>query len=407
MRIIFILLLLLTAIELPCPGFALTVEEAEKMLLENNMEIRMRRKDLTQAEAEVVGSRLLPNPEARYVYESVSSGQNDKEVTYTVIQPVDFAGKRAKRIETAEKRKEAQTLFFEYGAVGMVSQMKQLYYRNLLIMENMKALEGIIEMAEESERRTSARVKAGDASEGELLRLSSEKRKFTRALAGFRTDLKGERKKLALMLNLPDSEFVLHGAFEYRPPPPELREAAEKAIDRRADIKGQSTLVNAADASLSLSRREAFPLIGVEAGYKRWAGGFDGFVFGLAVPLPVFDRNQGKIAFATAERDKQKLNYEFLKKQAASEIAILQERMSYLQTRLGEVRGQLDSTREITKIARIAYEEGEMGLIDLLDTVRSEKELLMEYNNTLYEYWATLFETERAVGIKLTREGER
>lgn len=31
----------------------------------------------------------------------------------------------------------------------------------------------------------------------------------------------------------------------------------------------------------------------------------------------------------------------------------------------------------------------------------------MEYNNTLYEYWATLFETERAVGIKLTREGER
>ncbi len=405
MRSAYIALLLLMTLQPVQAGSILSVEDAEKTLLANNIEIQMRRKDLMQSEAEVVGSKLLPNPEVKYLYESMGSGQNDKEITYSVVQPVDFAGKRSKRIETAEKRRDAQTLFFEYGVINTLTQMKQLYYRNLLIMENIKAITGIIEMAEESERKTAARVKAGDASEAELMKLSSEKRKFVRLRDALTTDLRGEMKKLALMLNLPEGDLALENNFEYRHHSLILDKDAEKAIADRADIKGQSTLVSAADVSIALSKREAIPSIGVEAGYKRWAGGFDGFIFGLAIPLPIFDRNQGRIAIASAERDKQRLNYELLKKHAASEISILQEKISYLQARIREVKGQLDVTKEITKIAHIAYEEGEASLIDLLDAVRSEKELVMEYNNTVYEYWINLFEAERATGTRLVKGG--
>jgi cobalt-zinc-cadmium efflux system outer membrane protein len=237
------------------------------------------------------------------------------------------------------------------------------------------------------------------------MKLTSEKQKFLLVLEGLKTDLKVERKKLALMLSLQDMDFDLEEKFQYTPLPPDTKEIAEKALNTRTDIKAQAMLVDAMSASLSLSRREAMPSVALEAGYKRWAGGLDGFVFGLTVPLPLFDRNQGKIAAAQAEKEKQSLTYELMKRHASSEIDILMERISYLQTRISGTSVQLEKTKELTKISGIAYEEGEASLIEVLDAVRSEKESSIEYNNALYEYWASVFEMERATSTRIFNRG--
>jgi cobalt-zinc-cadmium efflux system outer membrane protein len=380
------------------------MEDAEKLLLENNIELKVKKTELKKSDAEVAGARLLPNPEARYFLATEGGGSNDRESTYSFIQPVDITGKRNKRIDMAEKRRDSGRLFFDHETLVALSQMKQLYFRLLTLKENRKAMEEIIGMAEEVERKTASRVEAGDASEAELMKLGAEKKRFLRGLENLRTDMRVERKKLAYLLSLPDTDFELEDKLQY-PIPSNVRELAEKALDRRTDIKAQAFAVDAAAASLALAKREVLPNVGIEAGYRRWVGGHDGFVFGLVIPLPIFDRNQGKIAAAYAETEKQRLSYELLKRYAAKEIGLLQDKIAYYQVRVSDMAGQIETTKELTMISRTAYEEGAASLIELLDAVRAEKDLIMEYNNTRYEYWATVFELERATNSRLNAAG--
>lgn len=397
--------LVLLSLQPAFAGYVLSMEEAEKLLTENSIELMAKKEELKKSEAEVTGARLLPNPEGKYSYVSVGSGQNDKEVTYSVVQPLDFAGKRGKRIETAENRRDAGKLMFDQEALVMRAQMKQLFYRILLLNENGKSIAEIAEMSREVESKTASRVESGDASEAELMKISAERKKIERLLDNLRIETGVERKRLALMLNLPDADFTLRSSFRYGPPARNVKDAAEGALDKRADVRAQAKVMDAAASALSLAKREAIPSVGVEAGYRRWAGGFDGIVFGLAIPFPLFDRGQGKIAAAYAEKEKQRLNYEFLKKYAANEVGVLLGRLTHYQARIAEMTGQVESAREMTKISRIAYEEGEANLIELLDAVRSERDLVMEYNGAVYEYWASAFELERATSSTLVTTG--
>lgn len=399
------MLLLLMPLQSAFAGYLLSMGDAERLLVENSIELRAKKQDLKKSDAEVTGARLLPNPDIKYYLATEGSGPNNKESTYSVVQPIDLAGKRGKRIETAEKKRDAGKLFFDYETLIMVSQMKQLYYRILLLKENERAITGIIEISAEVEHKTASKVEAGDASEVELMKIRSEKKKFARLIDNLRVDIGVERKKLALMLNLPDLEFVLHDEFQHQPLSLNVKEIAERALEVRTDIRAQATAAEAASSSLALAKREAIPSIGIEAGYRRWVGGFDGFVFGLAIPLPIFDRGQGRIAAAYAENEKQRLNFEILKRYAANEIGVLQDRITYYQARIADMEGQLRTAQEVTKISRISYEEGEASLIELLDSVRSEKDLVMEYNSAVYEYWASVFELERATNSRLVNAG--
>jgi cobalt-zinc-cadmium efflux system outer membrane protein len=386
-------------------GFSLTLQEAEILFLSNNIGVKARKADLKKSEAEVIDARLLPNPDLRYYSEAITPRASGADQLFSVSQPLDIAGKRVKRIEVAQKRKDAQSLAVDYDVGVLLLQMKQSYYRILLLKEQAKVLENMVEMSKQVEDKIAERVAAGDAAEVERMKLAAEKSKFLRALEGLRAESKVEKKRLALMLVLEEADFDTEGTIEYKELPAIAAVSAEVAVDWRPDVRAQTTLVEAASALVALSRREAFPQASVEGGYKWWAEGLGGPVFGVSVSLPLFSRNQGKIAAARAETERQRFNYELTRKNAVKEIEIQKGRISFLQGRIADITQQLEATREITNIARIAYEEGEAGLIEMLDAVRAERELAMERNNTSYEYWAAVFELERATNTRLSGDG--
>lgn len=132
MRMLIAGLFLLVLIQPASAGTLLTMEDAERLFLENSLELKAKTAELRKSDADVVGARLLPNPEARYFNATEGSGPRNHEVTYSVVQPIDITGRRGKRIETAERRREAQRFSFDYDKLAMLSFMKQSYYRILL-----------------------------------------------------------------------------------------------------------------------------------------------------------------------------------------------------------------------------------------------------------------------------------
>jgi cobalt-zinc-cadmium efflux system outer membrane protein len=163
--------------------------------------------------------------------------------------------------------------------------------------------------------------------------------------------------------------------------------------------------VAASGSLLAAARKKWIPPIDLEAGYKRRTGGFEGLVIGISIPIPLFDRNQAGISRALAELEQSKVSQEALKKMARQEVQLLFEQITSQQIRIEDLTRQRETTRELTKIAGLAYEEGEASLLELLEAVRTEKEFVLEYNQAVYEYGSSFLELEKVSGRRLITTG--
>jgi len=379
----------------------LSMEEAEKLCIERNIAIKAKKADIAMIDAEIISAKLIQNPSLRYSLDSLKNGEKEREETYSVSQNIDITGKRSIRIDVLKKSKEASLYFLEHEVAGIIFHLKQTYYKILFLKENEKLLTVLLAMFEEVKNKTEERFKAGDVSEADLMKISLEQKSIGRNLEALRIELRTEKKKLGMLLDIGMNDLEPIGEFVYKPLILDMNIAPESVFSLRYDVRGQSILVDAATASLSFARRNSFPSFDIEAGYKKRTGGFEGFVFGVTIPLPIFDRNQGGIERAKREIEHERATLELVKKNAIYEVAILQEKIVSLTKIISDSSQQLNTTRQLTKIARIAYEEGETGLLEILDAVRSEKALAMEYNSNLYDYWSAVFELEKAVGKRL------
>ncbi len=99
------------------------------------------------------------------------------------------------------------------------------------------------------------------------------------------------------------------------------------------------------------------------------------FVFGISVPLNLFDHNQGAVAKATAQIDQADLALQASMSEARAEVehaaTVLQKRRETLQVIEGSVMEQIPTLR---RMAEDAYREGSADILELLDANRSLKD---------------------------------
>jgi cobalt-zinc-cadmium efflux system outer membrane protein len=94
-----------------------------------------------------------------------------------------------------------------------------------------------------------------------------------------------------------------------------------------------------------------------------------GGVFGVSVALPLFDAGGREAARWEAERAHVVAERESIEYRVRSEIAGASEVLAVRQAALShEQQGAAD---ELVQIAEVAYREGEVGILELLDAVRT------------------------------------
>lgn len=406
MRIVLIALLLSLPSAAYAAGAGLTIEEAERLFYQNNPDVRAAEISLQKADAEVFEAGAWPNPVARYSRESLGDGQKTVEETYSVSQQVDLLGRRGKRAEAAEKRRSARGYFVNQETSDRLAEMKRIYYRVLLLQEHEKASNELLAFFADTEAKMRARVQAGDIAESDLMKLAIERGKTERRYEESRIELTAEKAHLGLALGISGDVISLHGGFPYTPVAMTADEAEKLAFENRPELKGLTQLVASSTSALSAEKRGILPDFEVEAGYKKNSEGFTGAVFGVSIPLPLFDRNRGGTVRARAEFHAAALALEREKKRIAADVSSQVRKILLLQTHIAALEAQSASARDLAGIAGLAYEAGETVLLDLLDTLRSAQELRAEYYAALYEHAATVAEYEALTGVKLLNGGE-
>ena len=143
---------------------------------------------------------------------------------------------------------------------------------------------------------------------------------------------------------------------------------------------------------------QARPAFTVGGGYNRNFG-TNGVSFGVSVPLPMFNRNQGAIARAEAEQRQAALERAATQaevardvQQAANALEVSRARVAYIE------REFLDNAEQSVAIARNSYQLGASTLIDLLDAQRTWRETRRTYNRALYDLRISQFQLDAAIG---------
>jgi cobalt-zinc-cadmium efflux system outer membrane protein len=122
-------------------------------------------------------------------------------------------------------------------------------------------------------------------------------------------------------------------------------------------------------------------------------------VFGVTVPLPLFDTGGREAARWEAERSRVDAERISIEQRIRSEITSASEVLTLRQTALSQE--QQGTAEELVQIAVVAYREGEVGILDLLDAARTASRATIRSIDLRLDARLAQIALERAVGETL------
>jgi cobalt-zinc-cadmium efflux system outer membrane protein len=257
-----------------------------------------------------------------------------------------------------------------------------------------------------------ARLQQGEISGAELRRLQVERLRFVEDVFAADLAVKNARSALLALLNAPtlDQPLELTDGLKATPAEatgtlaagpvdaPGAPRLLAQALGLRPDVLAARNDQVQAETSTRLQRALRTPNITVGGGYQNNFGS-DGVAFGVTVPLPFFNRNEGGIARADAERRAADA------RAAATATAVrleVQRALNAVETNTARVeyieREYLTNAQESRDIVLESYRLGVANLIDFLDAQRAFRDTQRTYNRALFDQRVSLFELAAAVG---------
>jgi cobalt-zinc-cadmium efflux system outer membrane protein len=398
----------------------LTLQEALQLTRDRNPTLAAAVNDVEIAEADRLQATRRLNP-------AVSSGSegyplfsgprpsfiDGQELIVRVDQEFETAGRRRLRSESATAAIEVARSLLGDQRRRLELSVQRAYLQTVLAKADREVARAALDDIDRMLGITKARLDQGEISGGEYRRLQVERLRFVDDQ--FATDLALRNTKAALLaiMGFADlrREFDVSGALTEVPalmagvttgtPSQALDRVAleRQALAARPDLIAARDEEQRADSETQLQRALRTPNITIGGGYKRTLTS-NGVVFGVTVPVPLFNRNPGGIARAEAERRRAanrsaaaETTVRLDVQQAVNAIEVNQARVRYIE------QDTLTAAREARDAIMAAYQVGEAGLIDYLDAQRSFRETLRIYNRALYERRISDFEVAAAIGI--------
>ena len=100
---------------------------------------------------------------------------------------------------------------------------------------------------------------------------------------------------------------------------------------------------------------------------------------GLSIPIPLFNRNDGAVQLADAERDRARAELALARLEAASQLTRARRALTLALERVARDRRLLDGAGRVSALSLLAYREGAAALPSVLEAQRTAREALATY----------------------------
>jgi cobalt-zinc-cadmium efflux system outer membrane protein len=393
----------------PSSKRSITISEAVEIFLRQNLQLVAARYDIETADAEKLTARLRPNPQLTAGLSDLPvnlSGPLIKEQTYSygISRTFELGGKRSKRIGFADANSDLARGQFQMAVWQLTNDLKRKFYTVVLN-------QSLLNLARENQatfaeivKHTAELVNAGEISGLDLERVEVEKLKFDTDVANSERDYEVALRDLRFVLggDYRVMDIEVAGTIDYDPYQFSYAELRDKALAERPDLKAAKLGERAADANIRLQNAQRIPDLTLGGGIEQVPEGTSSFTFGVGIDLPISNRNQGERTKALIAKKQAETQTQLLTNQVLSDVdkALVAFDMQTRRVNLYRT-GVLTKVNDIQDKTQIALKAGESSTLELLDAIRTRRDTLAGFYQTLFDYQMSLLDLELATATTL------
>ena len=373
-----------------------TLPEAIATALRDNPDALIARAAVDSARGERRIAAALPNP--------TLSGVPNTPYQYGVSLPLDVMPSRFYRTHAASIGVAASALDRSDVLRQLRLSVARAFLDVLLAQERRTLAENRRGAVLQLLAADSARVRAGDAPERNLVRSEVELARADADHARADVDVQVARGTLQALMGVshPDTGFVAIGSLAYRRLSAPQESLADLALHERADLNAAQQRVQSSHESQRLASSLVLPTP-VLSYVRQYTAPFESghfYSLGLAFDLPLLnfhggERERAAAGVASAQFAQDRTAIAVQRDVAAAEAEFRIQRTLVERYESGLLRRMDEGLAAV----RYAYARGASSLLDVLDAVRSNEEVRSDYVTALHDYWVSVYALNAAVGV--------
>ncbi|HET9239223.1 MAG TPA: TolC family protein [Oligoflexus sp.] len=379
------------------PADTLTLCDALSKALSEAPGVRGEENLYLASEGRVDQAGLIPNP--------VLLGDMDrynKEVTVQLSQTLELGGKRGDRIELARLEQMNAQVTFSGRRLEILEGVKKRFIEVLLIEQKLSFGQRRHEIAQQILATARRRVEAGRGMPVEMIKSQLAVTASDLEVSRLQAQLANAKRQLAATLGISSQSLTAVGDLTSMPVDP--ARFANFPVENSPAVKKANLELEQRQAALSLAKSNAVPDLTLSAGARRFQEeGITGLVFGVSIPIPILNRNQGTIREAKGDVSASEFNREAEKLRVQAE---LQGAIQEIQTAYAEAlafRNQiLPAAEKAFASANEIFQRGKLDYLNVLDAQRDLFNSREQYLQSLVAYHEALADLERLTGKGIT-----
>lgn len=387
------------------PTSVLTLQDAVTLALQRNPELAEYSWQVRANEARLLQAALRPNPEAALFIEDVlGTGRfraaREAQVTLQLSQAIELGGKRAARVAAAAESRDLASREYELKRVEVLARVTRRFIDLLSAQQLLGLARTSLQLGEQTLEATVRRVKAGTGSALDERKARIELARGRIVAEHAEHEVAVARRELAATWGsaTPRFERVEGDLFGQRAVPSYDR--LTERLAQAPEMLRQLSEKQLREAEIRLADAKRIPTPSLAAGIRRLEGPEEeSLVFGLSVPLPTSDRNQGGRAEARALLSKSEEGGRTTEVRLRTVIFSLHQELRHASTALDALEKEiLPQAEESLSLSRRGFLEGRFSYLELVDAERTLGAVKQERIETAASYHQFILEIERLTG---------
>jgi len=382
----------------------LGLDEALRLALLNSRRLQAGFLALGIARADFVQAGLLRNPSLGVGFLFPSGGGSPK-ITADFVQSLVDLWELPARQEVAEQLVQQRVYELSRFAGALVVDTKDAYFESVARRELLATARESADLARAVLDAVRLRVQEGVATAIEENLAQSQALDAELVLRSAERESTGAQRRLAALLSL-EGDLLPVALVDALPEPGPSEIDREGLVLRsrasRLDLRASEAALLSAEAQLALERRRAMPDVELGVSFERPEGGgsVDALAGpGVAVELPIFDRNQVQVRRAEFRRDELQREHDALAAEIGQEVRAAVDRAA-ASARVARFVAEelLPQAERGLELARDSYSLGDTTLLAVLESQRAALQARSTRIEALLEAARTGVEVERAAG---------
>jgi cobalt-zinc-cadmium efflux system outer membrane protein len=325
--------------------------------------------------------------------------------------PLDWNHKRQLRKEVATQALRVVEAQYQDAVRQQLDRLYQAYIDVLAARETVRFAHTSVEGLNRLLALAEALHAGGERTIADVDRIRIQRDAAEVGVAEAEASLQEALRSLAPLLNIsPDTaeQLELRGSIRDQTPPP-AGDLVPIALESRPDLAAYRLGLKYAQADARLARRERFQ--DVYAMYQPYTfqnnepfgtKSAHSWGVGLTVPLPIFDRNQGRIQRADVNVSQTRIELAALEQQVATEVRQAERRYQISRASVERIENSLlPAAVKVRDEALRRYRAGQDDLSVFLNAQREYNELVRQYRDTMIRHRRSMLALNTAVGRRI------